>query len=251
MVRGAGYTWNDILDRDFDRQVSRTKSRPRERGAVSPLNAFVFTVVQIFTRIGTLLTLLPRTFLYNSVPSIILTTLYPLAKRITNYPQVVLGSVFSWGVIMAFPALNIDPFSSSQYLTATGCLYVSFIARSMLYDTFYSQQDIQDDLQIGVKSAAVRHQDRLKVFLSTVALVQASSLFATGLFIEASLIYFAGTCGIATLTIVIMIRKVDLKSIARCLWWFKYGSLLTGGSIASGFFGEYIARLNQETVKLF
>ena len=242
MVRGLGCTWNDILDREVDRKVSRTRLRPMARGAISVRDAVYYTISQLLVTLGLLLRWSKTCFFYG-IPLFVLTGLYPLAKRVTNYPQVVLGCAFSWGIIMAFPALDIDILASPTYLASAGCLYVSGIFWTILYDSIYAIQDVKDDLKAGVKSIAVRHEDHTKVLLSVVALVQVFLLVVTGLIATLGAIYFSGTCGGTVIALGMMVRRLDVKSPANCLWWFEYGCWTTGGAIACGLIGEYIARL--------
>ncbi len=242
LVRGLGCTWNDILDKEVDRKVSRTRLRPMARGAVSVHNAIYYTSIQLLVISGLLLNWSSTLFFY-SIPLLVLTGFYPLAKRMTNYPQVVLGCAFSWGIIMAFPALDIDILASQISLISSGCLYTSAIFWTILYDTVYALQDVKDDPKAGVKSIAVRHEHHVKAVLAVVALAQVFSLVTTGFFAALGPFYFVGTCCGTIVTLGIMVRRLDVESPANCLWWFKYGCWITGGTISSGLIGEYIATL--------
>ena len=242
LVRGVGCTWNDILDREVDRKVSRTGLRPMARGAISVQDAVCYTFIQLVIILGLLMKWSMTCFFY-SIPLFILTGLYPLAKRVTNYPQIVLGYAFSWGIIMAFPALHLDIMASPSRLASAGCLYASGVSWTILYDTIYAIQDVKDDTKAGIKSIAVRHKSHTKVVLAAVALVQVLLLAITGLVPALGYVYFAGTCGGTIITLGVMLRNLDAESPANCLWWFKYGCWMTGGAIASGLIGEYITRL--------
>ena len=244
MVRCAGCTWNDIVDQDVDRKVSRTRLRPLARKAVTTSKAAAFTFIQ--TSIGLVLVwmLLPTLCLYYSIPSIFLTGLYPYGKRFTHYPQIILGSVFSWGVVMAFPAFNMDLTSSLQSLTAAGCLYLSCIAWTMSYDTIYAAQDIKDDVKAGIRSPVVRHQGYTRRLLIGAASIQITLLFCAGIAIEATTVYFASTCFGTALVLGTIVGRVDLSQPEDCIWWFKNGCLFTGCIIGIGFIGEYAIRIN-------
>lgn len=147
LMRGAGCTWNDISDRDFDAAVARTRSRPLPSGAVSVKAALVWMVVQALLAAGIL-------FTYNwltvglGVASLALVAIYPFAKRFTWWPQVFLGLAFNWGAILAFAAHQGAVDWSSVALYAAG------IAWTLYYDTIYAHQDKEDDALIGVKSTA-------------------------------------------------------------------------------------------------
>ena len=242
LIRGLGCTWNDILDREVDRKVSRTRLRPMARGAVSVQDAVYYTLIQLAVILALLMKWSRMCFFY-SIPLFVLTGLYPLAKRVTNYPQIVLGCAFSWGIIMAFPALNLDTVVSPTRLASAGCLYASGVSWTILYDTVYAIQDVKDDTKAGVKSIAVRHKSHTKVLLAAVALIQVLLLAVTGLVAALGYTYYAGTCGGTIITLGIMLRRLDVESPANCLWWFKYGCWITGGAVASGLVGEYVTRL--------
>ena len=244
MVRCAGCTWNDIVDQDFDRKVSRTRLRPIARRAISTSNALIFTVTQVLIGLGLVVLLLPVQCLYWSIPSILLTGLYPYGKRFTHYPQIILGCVFSWGVVMAFPAFDIDLLSSPEAMTAAGCLFLSCTAWTMVYDTIYAAQDIKDDAKAGVRSPVVRHQNHTRRLLMGAASVQIALLCCTGVAMEASLGYFICTCLGATLMLGGMVRMVHLDNPKDCIWWFKKGCIYTGAVIGSGFIVEYVMRAN-------
>ena len=244
MVRSAGCSWNDIVDQDFDRNVSRTRLRPLARRDIPTSKALVFTVFQVLIGLVLVWVLLPTPCLYYSVPSILLTGLYPYGKRFTHYPQLILGCVFSWGVIIAFPALTIDLISNPESLTAAGCLYLSCIAWTMSYDTIYAAQDIKDDAKAGIKSPVVRHQGYTRRLLVGAASIQIALLCCAGVAIEATAIYFASTCFGTALVLGTMVARVDLSQPKDCIWWFKKGCLITGCIIGSGFVGEYAIRIN-------
>ena len=222
--------------------IERTRLRPIARGAISSCSAFAFTSIQVMVGIALLLLLLPTTCLYFSIPSMVFTAIYPLAKRVIHYPQVILGLVFSWGVIMAFPALDLDLMSSAAVAEAVSCLYMSCVAWTVLYDTIYGIQDLKEDRTAGVKSIPVRHESHLKAVLLLSGLTQVWFLIATGLIIGASRIYFCSTCTIFSLMLATMIEQANPEKMSSCLWWFKHGSWLTGEAIASGSIAEYAIR---------
>ena len=147
VMRGAGCTWNDITDRDLDGKVERTRSRPIPAGQVSVPQALAWLVLQALIGLAVLLQF-NRFAIMTGIASLIIVAVYPFMKRITWWPQVVLGLAFSWGALMGFAVTlgRID-------LTAL-VLYAGSIAWVIGYDTIYAHQDAEDDALIGVKSTA-------------------------------------------------------------------------------------------------
>ncbi|MGN6149244.1 MAG: 4-hydroxybenzoate octaprenyltransferase [Rhizomicrobium sp.] len=147
VMRGAGCTFNDIVDRDIDAKVERTRGRPIPSGAVSVQNAFVFLGVLCLIGLAILLTFNWFTVALGAASSILIVA-YPFMKRITWWPQAWLGLTFNWGALMGFAALNgnLSPAASVLY---AGCFFWT-----LGYDTIYAHQDTEDDALIGVKSTA-------------------------------------------------------------------------------------------------
>ena len=239
IMRGAGCTINDLWDRNLDPHVKRTCLRPIARGAITPRNAIIFTGCQLLAGLCVLLQF-PTVCLYYGIPSLLLVATYPLAKRITHYPQFVLGLTFSWGAIMGFPAMGLDLLAQPELCKPIALLYASCVSWTVLYDMIYAHMDIKDDAEVGIKSIALRHEKETKSVLTGLALVQIALLAAAGSMIGAGPIFFTGSCGSSAITLGVMIWKVDLKSVSSCWWWFQNGAWLTGGGIATGLLGEYV-----------
>lgn len=249
IMRGAGCTINDLWDRNLDTHVTRTRHRPIARGAVSPFNALTFAGVQMLAGLVVLLQF-PTSCLYYGIPSLLFVATYPLAKRVTHYPQFVLGLTFSWGAIMGFPALGVDLLADAQALKAVGLLYTSCVAWTVLYDMIYAHMDIKDDSKAGIKSIALRHENETKGVLCALGTFHVASLAAAGYFVEAGPIFFLGSCGSAAVTLALMIWRVRLKEVVSCWWWFKNGAWFTGGGIATGLLADYYLRQSQPTIEL-
>src|SRR6476620_4757716 len=147
VMRGAGCTWNDITDRDLDAKVERTRSRPIPAGQVSVTQALAFLVVQALIGLIVLLQF-NRVAVATGIASLIIVAIYPFMKRITWWPQVVLGLAFSWGALMGFAVIL-----GQINLTAL-VLYAGSISWVIAYDTIYAHQDAEDDALIGIKSTA-------------------------------------------------------------------------------------------------
>ena len=147
LMRGAGCTWNDLTDREFDAQVARTRSRPLPSGQVSPRQALIWMVVQAALAALILFTYSP-TAIALGVASLVLVAIYPFAKRFTWWPQVFLGLAFNWGALVAWAA------HSGGLTLAPAVLWSAGITWTLFYDTIYAHQDKDDDALIGVKSTA-------------------------------------------------------------------------------------------------
>jgi 4-hydroxybenzoate polyprenyltransferase len=146
-MRGAGCTWNDITDRDLDARVERTRSRPIPAGQVSVTQALIFLALQALAGLVVLLQF-NRFAVFTGIASLAIAAIYPFMKRITYWPQVVLGLAFSWGALMGF-AVTLQRIDATALL-----LYAGSIAWVIGYDTIYAHQDAEDDALIGVKSTA-------------------------------------------------------------------------------------------------
>ena len=158
LMRGAGCTWNDILDRKIDGAVERTRSRPIPSGQVNLTQAIFWMIIQIGLA-GTILLSYNLISIILGLSSLFLVAIYPFAKRFTWWPQVFLGLAFNWGILLLFVA---HTGSLSWPIIA---LYFSGIFWTLFYDTIYAYQDSQDDLLIGVKSTAILFGEHAKKWL--------------------------------------------------------------------------------------
>jgi 4-hydroxybenzoate polyprenyltransferase len=147
LMRGAGCTWNDISDRNFDALVARTRSRPIPSGQVSVRQAAIWLALQALVALAILLTF-HKTAIVLGIASLVLVVIYPFAKRFTWWPQVFLGLAFNWGALLAWAAVT------GSLSWAPVFLYLCGIAWTLFYDTIYAHQDKDDDALIGVKSTA-------------------------------------------------------------------------------------------------
>ena len=149
VMRSAGCVYNDIVDRDLDRQVERTRSRPLASGRVSPRAAWTLTIVLSLVGLIVLLTLTPVAQIV-ALASLALVAAYPFMKRLTWWPQAWLGLVFSWGALVGWPA------ATGSLGWPAILLWAGSVAWVIGYDTLYAIQDIEDDALVGVKSSARR-----------------------------------------------------------------------------------------------
>ncbi|MBN8966529.1 MAG: 4-hydroxybenzoate octaprenyltransferase [Rhizobiales bacterium] len=167
VMRGAGCTWNDLVDRDIDGRVERTRSRPIPSGQVSARAAAVFLVVQALIGLVVLLQF-NRFAVMVGIASLGVVAIYPFMKRVTYWPQIFLGLAFSWGALMGWAAAR-----AALELPAL-LLYAGSIAWVIHYDTIYAHQDREDDALVGLKSTALLFAENTKPMLalfSTVAVI--------------------------------------------------------------------------------
>jgi 4-hydroxybenzoate polyprenyltransferase len=227
-MRGAGCTWNDITDRDLDAQVERTRSRPIPAGQVSVAQAAAFLLLQALVGLAVLLQF-NRFAILTGIASLVIVAVYPFMKRITYWPQIVLGLAFSWGALMGFAVVfgRID---------ATALvLYAGSIAWVIGYDTIYAHQDTEDDALIGIKSTALlfgaRTRPALMAFygLAVVLIGMALALAGAGWMAWIGLAAFA-------VHLVSQIETLEIGDPKLCLRIFKSnrnaGLLLFAGLLA-------------------
>jgi 4-hydroxybenzoate polyprenyltransferase len=212
-MRGAGCTYNDIIDRDFDSQVERTKSRPIPSGEISIKQAWVFLVCECL--IG-LLVLLQLGFfaIVVGLGSLLLVAAYPFMKRITYWPQAWLGLTFNWGALVGWATLE-GSLSVSPIILYFGCVFWT-----LGYDTIYAHQDREDDALVGVKSSALALGKNTKPWLFVFYSIFTISLFLSGWLANMGLIYYISAL-IAGLHLGRQVLKVDIDSPEDCLKIFR------------------------------
>lgn len=212
-MRGAGCTWNDIVDRDIDRKVARTRSRPIASGQVSVKAAFVFLVLQCLVGLAVLLSL-PRFAIVTGIASLGVVAVYPLMKRITSFPQIVLGIAFSWGALMGWASVFETISDPALLLFAGSVLWV------FSYDTIYAHQDREDDAIVGVRSTALWYGRNTGMMLG-VTYTATVILFALSLqSVPAGLFAYLGLLGFA-LHLWWQVRRLDIDDPGLCLTLFK------------------------------
>jgi len=212
-MRGAGCTWNDIVDRDLDKRVERTRSRPIPSGQVSVRAAAAFLVLQALVGLAVLLQL-DRFAIAVGIASLAIVAVYPFMKRFTYWPQIGLGLAFSWGALMGWAATfgRLDP---PAYL-----LYAGAIAWVIGYDTIYAHQDREDDALIGIKSTAILFGARTKPMLiicyalAVVLIALAGWLAGGGVLFTVGLVAFAAH-------LAWQIVRLDIDDPLNCLAVFK------------------------------
>jgi len=212
-MRGAGCTWNDLVDRDLDGLVERTRSRPIPSGDVSVGAARGFLLLQALIGLAVLLQFNAFTIALG-IASLAIVAVYPLLKRVTHWPQIGLGLAFSWGALMGWAA------AFGRLDRPALLLYAGSIAWVIGYDTIYAHQDREDDALIGIKSTALlfgaRTKPALAAFYAAAVLLIALAGFSAG----AGAMFAAGVALFAA-HLIWQIRRLDIADPARCLAVFK------------------------------
>jgi 4-hydroxybenzoate polyprenyltransferase len=212
-MRGAGCTWNDIVDRDLDARVERTRSRPIPSGQVTVGQAAAFLIAQAL--VGLLVLIQFNSFaIATGIASLVIVVVYPFMKRITYWPQIVLGLAFSWGALMgwaaAFGRLDLPAF----------VLYAGSIAWVIGYDTIYAHQDREDDALIGIKSTALLFGERTKPILSVFFSLAVVLLGCAGYLVGSGPIFWAALLAFAA-HLAWQVRRLDIRDPDLCLVLFK------------------------------
>ena len=245
LLRGAVCTINDNFDREYDRQVARCRTRPIARGAVTPAQGHVWFAVQTVAAAGVAIQLpFAAQCFYCAVPIHFLLSVYPLAKRFTDFPQVVLSIPLAGAVFMSCSAFGFDLFTlqNAGLTTAVSCLFASQAVWIVMLDYVNACQDTVDDIKAGVRSMAVRYQNTF-AFISVLSVVQISLMVTAGIFGGMSPIYFTIACGGNAAMLATMAKTVNRARPDLCAWWFLRGSILVGGTTVVGLFGEYFMKL--------
>jgi 4-hydroxybenzoate polyprenyltransferase len=212
-MRGAGCTWNDLVDRNLDGLVERTRSRPIPSKQVTIAQATTFMLAQAL--VGLLVLIQFNHFtVVTGFASLLVVVIYPFMKRITYWPQIFLGLAFSWGALMGWPAA----FGRLDWPALV--LYAGSICWVIGYDTIYAHQDREDDLLIGIKSTALLFGERTRPMLTSfyvaaVVLIAGAGLMAGGgIFFMIGLIAFAGH-------LAWQVTRLDIDDPEHCLMLFK------------------------------
>lgn len=225
VMRSAGCVINDLFDKKFDSQVARTKSRPLAAGKINHGEALFLLIILLAIGFLILINFNLKTILSGFL-ALALMALYPLMKRITYYPQLFLGLTFNFGILMGSLAV-LDRIDLHFLL-----LYFSAICWTLIYDTIYAYQDLEDDLKIGVKSTAIRFGENPRNILFLLALSMFSCLFYLGSLESLEFGFF-----LANLTaFFLLIKKITLcnfKNPQNCLEFFKH-NLIIGILILTG-----------------
>jgi len=212
-MRGAGCTWNDLVDRDLDGSVERTRSRPIPSGQVTVTQAYLFLVAQAL--IGLVVLLQFNGFaIAAGIASLAIVAVYPFMKRFTYWPQIGLGLAFSWGALMGWAAA----FGRLDWPAVI--LYAGSIAWVIAYDTIYAHQDREDDALIGIKSTALLFGKDTKPMLSAFYSI-AVVLIGIAIWLSGGRAVSFAALAIFALQLAWQVRRLDIDDPALCLRLFK------------------------------
>lgn len=213
-MRGAGCTYNDLIDHKLDAQVERTRSRPLPAGRITRKNAKLFIIAQL--AVGALVLFQFNWFsIFLAIASLLVVAIYPFAKRFTDWPQLFLGLAFSWGAFIGWSAVF------SELSWASFSLYLAAIVWTIGYDTIYAHQDREDDALIGVRSTARLFAENTKIWL--VGLYGATLAFLALAFYISSMPLIAFVTLVFVMGLFIwQIKVLDIDNPDQCLRLFKF-----------------------------
>src|SRR5687768_1212095 len=213
VMRGAGCTLNDIVDRDFDAKVARTKSRPLPSGQVSVRAAVLFLAGLL--AIGFLILLqLNELSIALGAASLGLVAIYPFMKRLTYWPQLFLGLAFNWGALLGFAAV------SGRIPAAALSLYAGGVFWTLAYDTIYAHQDKEDDALIGIKSTALKLGRETRPWVAAFFLVALAFIDLAGILAGVSIIFHLAVVA-AALHAAWQTSRLDIDDSENCLRLFR------------------------------
>ncbi|KAF9353736.1 Para-hydroxybenzoate--polyprenyltransferase, mitochondrial precursor (PHB:polyprenyltransferase) [Mortierella sp. AD094] len=236
IMRGAGCTINDLWDRDIDKKVERTKVRPLASGAITPTQAIAFLGLQLGAGLAVLTQLNMYSILLGA-SSLSLVVTYPAMKRITYWPQVVLGLAFNWGALLGSSAM----LGTANWQVALP-LYASGVCWTLVYDTIYAHQDKRDDVKIGVKSTALRFGKKTPEYLAAFSTGMVSMLALAGYMNDQGPLFYALSVGGAAAHLAWQLKTVDYENPIDC--WSKFASnKWTGALVFGGIAGDYLYQM--------
>ncbi|XP_034251072.1 4-hydroxybenzoate polyprenyltransferase, mitochondrial [Thrips palmi] len=209
VMRGAGCTINDLWDRDIDSKVARTQDRPLVNGSISPLDAVIFLMGQLGVGLLVLLQLNAYCVVLGA-SSLGLVILYPLMKRVTYWPQFILGLTFNWGALLGWAAIH-----GSVDLAVCLPLYLAGTCWTIFYDTIYAHQDKVDDVLLGIKSTAIKFGDNTKLWLSGFGTSMIGGLLLSGMSCGIGWPYYASVAAVAS-HLASQVYKLDINNPSDC-----------------------------------
>ena len=228
VMRGAGCVWNDIVDKDIDAQVVRTRSRPIPSGQVTLRQAQIFMIALCLVGLAVLLQFNSFTILLG-LASLGIVATYPFMKRFTYWPQAVLGLAFSWGALMGWPAVR------AELSLAPLLLYGGAVAWTIGYDTIYAHQDKEDDALLGLKSTALKFGPATKRWLVLFYTLAFAGIAAAGIAAGAGFIFCIVLAGGAA-HFIWQIATLDVEDEKNCLSRFRanrdFGAIIFAAMVA-------------------
>ena len=219
LMRSAGCIVNDIVDRNFDKKVERTKNRPIASGKVSVKIAIIYSIVLCGLAFLVLINFNKLT-IYMALLSMPLAFTYPLMKRFTYWPQLFLGITFNYGLVLAWISIN-----NSINLVPI-IFYFGAIFWTLGYDTIYGYQDIKDDEIIGVKSTSIKFKNNPKIFISLCYSFFFISLIILGILMNYKILYFISLIITFFHLMIYQIKNLNVGDASQCLQKFKSNNFL-------------------------
>jgi 4-hydroxybenzoate polyprenyltransferase len=234
IMRGAGCTLNDIVDREYDAQVMRTKSRPIPSGQVSVTAAVLFLLALLGAGLVILLQLNDLSIKLGAA-SLVLVAIYPFMKRLTYWPQLFLGLAFNWGALLGFAAVT------GQITIEAFCLYLGGVFWTLAYDTIYAHQDKEDDALIGVKSTALKFGATTRPWVAAFFLLSLALIDLAGVLAGANVIFHLAVVA-AAVHAAWQLSQLNIDDPDNCLKLFRsnrdFGLIIFAGvfiaSVARG-----------------
>lgn len=239
VLHSAGSIWNDIIDKDLDSQVERTKNRPLPSGRVSVSAALWFLLPQVLSMMA-ILFFYANSFAFKlgSFGLLFWVPLYPFMKRITYWPQAWLGIAANWGLLVAYASFTGD----INYGTA-GILFVGTCSWCIYFDTIYAMMDLKDDIRLGIKSTAVLFHHSARPILAGFAFGFIATLYICGVNLGASAFYYICAVGAPVLYFSWQLLTVDFENNASCSKVFTGNATQLGYLVYFGLFSQYLSRL--------
>ncbi|PPQ66753.1 hypothetical protein CVT24_008710 [Panaeolus cyanescens] len=235
VMRGAGCTINDMWDKSLDKSVERTKERPLARGDITQKQALAFLAAQLTAGLGVLTQLNWYSILLGA-SSLSIVVVYPLMKRLTHWPQAVLGLAFNWGALLGWSAVG-----GSVDWSVCLPLYAGGITWTLVYDSIYAHQDKLDDIKVGIRSTALLFGEQSRPILAGLSASSLSFITYAGYLNSQTELYFAGV-GLAAIQLARIIRRTDFDSRTSC-WQGFVGCGWAGFWVWMGALADYFALL--------
>ena len=219
LMRSAGCIVNDIIDKDFDKEVQRTKNRPIASGKISVKLGIIYSLILCLLALIVLLNFNKFT-IFLALVSMPFAFTYHLMKRFTYWPQLFLGITFNYGLILGWTSIN------NEINLIPIIFYIGAIFWTLGYDTIYGFQDIKDDEIIGLKSTSIKFKSKPNLFLNVCYLILLISLFAVGYFMKFNIFYFIFLIIISFQLFYMQLKKLNIDSEHSCLKTFKSNNIL-------------------------
>ncbi|KAI0921367.1 hypothetical protein AcW2_006359 [Taiwanofungus camphoratus] len=232
VMRGAGCTINDMWDRNLDKAVERTRERPLARGDISRPQAVGFLGLQLTAGLAVLTQLNWYSILLGA-SSLSLVTIYPFMKRVTHWPQAVLGLAFNWGALLGWSAV-----AGSVNWSVALPLYAGGICWTLVYDSIYAHQDKTDDIQVGIRSTALLFGEYTRPILSALSVSSMSLITYAGYLNGHGPLFYMGT-GIAAIQLARVLVRTDFDDRPSC-WKGFVGCGWSGFWVWMGALADYI-----------